>query len=346
MNIFSNEFLFEKVVYFWLLVVFFVCLLLIFIYKKLAIKFKILANPNFRSLHESPIPNGGGVVFSFVFSICVLILWLLDEVSNLIIMLFFYGALVATFFGFLDDLKNISAKKKLIVQILISGWTLYCLDGGLIFGFEKIPEIASLLISIFLLVWIINAYNFMDGIDGLALSGATFFSGLTAFILYLNNGSSELIILLLLLMTCSASLLVFNWPPATIFMGDAGSIFLGYVFGAIILLTIMSNDISISTWLVVFGYFFGDTTMTQIMRVVLVKKWYKAHRSHAYQNLARITNSHSKITMSVTLYHIFWVFPLALWSVFQPEIAAIPAIMAISPGLLIAYKYGPSFSSS
>ena len=88
MNIFSNELLFEKVVYLWLLVVFFLSLLLIFIYKKLAIKYKILANPNFRSLHESPIPNGGGIVFSLVFNICILILWLLGEVSNLIIMLF------------------------------------------------------------------------------------------------------------------------------------------------------------------------------------------------------------------------------------------------------------------
>ncbi|MDC0195472.1 glycosyltransferase family 4 protein [Candidatus Thioglobus sp.] len=346
MNIFSNELLFDIAIELLILVSFFLCLFLIFLYKKLAIRFKILANPNFRSLHEDPIPNGGGIVFSFIFIICVLILMLLGEISEVNFMLFFYGAVVATSFGFLDDLMNISPKKKLIVQILLSGWTLYCIDGGLLFGFEQLPELVSILISMILLVWILNAYNFMDGVDGLAISGATFFSGLAAYILYLNNGNSELILLLLLLMSCSMSMMFFNWPPATIFMGDAGSIFLGYIFGVFIFLSIKSNDISIWTWLVILGYFFADTTMTQIMRVFLVKKWYKPHRSHAYQNLARIAKSHSKITISVTLYHIFWLIPLALWSVLKPEIAVIPAIMAITPGLFITYKYGPSLSSS
>ena len=86
--------------------------------------------------------------------------------------------------------------------------------------------------------------------------------------------------------------------------------------------------------------------MTQIMRVILVKNWYEAHRSHAYQNLARIAGSHFKVTMSVTIYHIVWISPLTLWSVLQPEMAIIPAILAISPCLFFTYKYGPALSSS
>ena len=186
----------------------------------------------------------------------------------------------------------------------------------------------------------------MDGIDGLAISGATFFSGLLALVMLLTNGSSELISIFLLLMACTAALMVFNWPPASIFMGDSGSIFLGYVFGAIILVTIMNGNISIWTWLVVFGYFFADTTMTQIMRVILVKKWYEAHRSHAYQNLTRITNSHFKVTMGVTAYHLFWISPLAFWTVLQPEFALIACALAVTPGLVFAYIYGPVLSSS
>ena len=147
-------------------------------------------------------------------------------------------------------------------------------------------------------------------------------------------------------MSCTSALMVFNWPPATIFMGDAGSIFLGYFFGAIILVTIMNDDISIWTWLVVFGYFFADTVITQIMRVILVKKWYEAHRSHAYQNLARITNSHLKVTGGVTLYNLLWIFPLTLWSALQPGMGFIAAILAIAPALVVAYKYGPVLSSS
>ena len=89
--------------------------------------------------------------------------------------------------------------------------------------------------------------------------------------------------------------MLFNWPPASIYMGDAGSIFLGYLFGSLILLTVMVGAETIWTWLVVFGYFFNDISVPKIMRVILVKKWYLAHRIHAYQNLARITGSHPRL---------------------------------------------------
>ena len=129
-------------------------------------------------------------------------------------------------------------------------------------------------------------------------------------------------------------------------MGDAGSVFLGYIFGSLLLVTVLNGDLSIWSWLTVFGYFFADTTVTQIARVVLVKQWYLAHRSHAYQNLARVTNSHLKITGGVTLYNLVWVLPLVLWSALQPEMGMITAILSIAPAMAIAYKYGPLFSSS
>ena len=195
-------------------------------------------------------------------------------------------------------------------------------------------------------VWMINAYNFMDGIDGMAISGAVFISGAITLVLLLTNGSSELTILFMLLLSSSSAFLFFNWPPATIFMGDSGSVFLGYIFGSLILVTIMNDDISIWTWLIVFGYFFADTAVTQIMRVILVKKWYLAHRSHAYQNLARITESHLKVTGSVALYNIFWILPLTLWSALQPEMSLIAVVLAVTPGLVVAYKYGPVLSST
>jgi Fuc2NAc and GlcNAc transferase len=129
-------------------------------------------------------------------------------------------------------------------------------------------------------------------------------------------------------------------------MGDAGSIFLGYIFGSLLLFTVFNNDISVWSWLTVFGYFFADTTVTQIMRVILVKKWYLPHRSHAYQNLARIKNSHLKVTGGVTVYNLVWVFPLTLWSSLQPEMGFTAATLSIAPALVVAYKYGPVLSSS
>ena len=139
---------------------------------------------------------------------------------------------------------------------------------------------------------------------------------------------------------------MFNWPPARIFMGDSGSIFLGYIIGTLILLTIERSEVSIWTWFVMFGYFFADTTITQMMRLILVKKWYQAHRSHAYQNLARITESHLKVTFGIVLYHLVWLLPLTIWSLKQPNLSIFAAVLAVFPAMLFAIKYGPLESSS
>ena len=346
MILYNNIILSKALIFVICLSIFFISSAGIFLYRKIAVKNGILANPNFRTLHETPIPTGGGIVLALVFIISIFILWWYEKLSDDIFKILFIGGGAAVLFGFLDDLKNINSIKKLTFQILLSSWTLFCLHGGPLLDFQFIPPIIAIFLSIFFLVWVINAYNFMDGIDGIAIFGATFFSGLLAFLMLISNGSSELTLIFLLLMSCSAALMFFNWPPASIFMGDAGSIFLGYFFGAIILITVMNGDISIWTWLVVFGYFFADTTMTQIMRLILVKKWYKPHRSHAYQNLARLSNSHFRVTLSVIVYHLVWIVPLSIWTIIQPDMAIIAAAFSILPGLLVTYKYGPALSSS
>ena len=191
-----------------------------------------------------------------------------------------------------------------------------------------------------------NAYNFMDGVDGMASSGAIFASLALALFLFLTNGNVLYFYIFIFLSVSVSGFVIFNWPPASIFMGDAGSIFLGYIFGSLLLITVLNNDISIWIWLTVFGYFFADAVVTQIMRVVLVKKWYLAHRSHAYQNIARITDSHLKVTSGVILYNITWVLPLTIWSSLYSDMEIISASLAVSPALFVSYKYGPMLSSS
>ena len=318
----------------------------LFIYKKIAVHYNILANPDYRTLHESPTPRGGGLIFSLVFVFSILIFSGFYELSNQIFYIFGVGGFIATLFGFIDDINNMRAKIKLSIQLLLSAWTIYWLDLGELFLLGWTPIFMVIPFILFFMVWIMNAYNFMDGIDGMAASGAIFISLTLAIVLSLTNSSVEVINIFILLAIVVVGFIFFNWPPATIFMGDAGSVFLGYIFGSLLLLTILNNEISVWTWLTVFGYFFADTTVTQIMRVILVKKWYLAHRSHAYQNLARITNSHLKVTTGVTLYNLVWIFPLTLWSALQPEMGFIAAILAIAPALVVAYKYGPVLSSS
>tara|TARA_B110000967_G_C18898349_1_gene572501 strand:+ start:430 stop:1440 length:1011 start_codon:yes stop_codon:yes gene_type:complete len=318
----------------------------VFLYKKYALYTGIISNPNYRTLHELPIPRGGGIVFSTLFILAILLIWRYLQLSDNLLLILGVGGGVASLLGFIDDIKNIRARFKLIIQLLLSSWVLYCLYLDNLLFLNWMPFFLTIPAFLFFMVWIINAYNFMDGVDGMAASGAIFTSLTLALVLSLTGNSVELIAIFILMAALISGFIFFNWPPASIFMGDAGSVFLGYIFGSLLLFTSLNGYISIWIWLTVFGYFFADTTVTQIVRVISIKKWYLPHRSHAYQNLARITGSHLKVTSGVTLYNIIWILPLTLLSALKPEMAVIISMLAICPALVIAYKYGPVLSSS
>jgi Fuc2NAc and GlcNAc transferase len=209
---------------------------------------------------------------------------------------------------------------------------------------ERLAGWPSWVISAFLLLWLINVYNFIDGIDGLAISGAILILITLLLTFYITNHTSNLVLLFLVLFASCLGFLFFNWPKASIFMGDSGSIFLGYCFGAFIVYSLMKNEISFSTWLVVFGYYLGDTTTTTLIRIMLVKKWYHPHRSHAYQNLARKLDNHVIVSFGVMVYHILWLLPLAIWTVLKPNFGIIAVVLAFLPSIIWSIKFGPLFS--
>ena len=318
----------------------------VFLYKKYAIYKGIISHPNGRTLHELLIPRGGGIVFSLLFISAIFLIWRYQQLSDNLFLMVGVGGGMATFFGFIDDINNIRARTKLIIQILLSSWVVYCLYSDTLLLLNWMPIFITIPACLFFMVWAINAYNFMDGVDGMAAFGAVFASLTLALVLFITDNFVELIPIFILIAAMVGGFIIFNWPPASIFMGDAGSIFLGYIFGSLLLFTTLNGHLSIWIWLTVFGYFFADTTVTQILRVILVKKWYLPHRSHAYQNLARITDSHLKITSGIALYNIIWILPLSVLSALKPEMEAIFAILAICPALVVAYKYGPLLSSS
>jgi len=316
------------------------------LYIKVAQRNKIISSPNFRTLHLSDAITGGGVVFSLVFFSTISYFWLIGFLTDKLFFVLGIGGFFATLLGFLDDLFSVSAIKKLFFHTILSAWSIYWLELGTFLDIDWIPHNVSIGLSLLFLVWMINAYNFIDGIDGLAISGATFISGGLILIMIITNNSSELTIIYFSLLACALAFMIFNWPPARIFMGDSGSIFLGYIIGTLFLLTIKRGDITVWTWLVIFGYFFADTTVTQLMRLLLVKKWYNAHRSHAYQNLARITGSHLKVTSVIIIYHFAWLLPLMIFSIKLPDLSMFFAALAVFPAMLFAIKYGPLKSSS
>jgi len=317
-------------------------------YKLFSINRDIVAQPNFRNLHQIPTPRGGGIVFSVIFLFSVLITgtWYSLCINENLIFILLCGGLIASIFGFIDDIVEIKAKVKLFVQSVLAVFILFTFGWQPVLNLPWVPALINLVISWFALVWLMNVFNFMDGSDGIVTSGTIFFCLSSILSIYLVNGDLSLILVFSFLAVSCIGFLLFNFPPASIFMGDSGSLFLGFFFSTLITFTVTSGEISVWTWLIMLAYFLGDTTTTSILRIFLVKRWYSVHRSHAYQNLVRLGRSHLKIFFGISLYHFLWLFPLVICSVLQPILAPLGVFLAYIPVIIWTIRYGPSLSSS
>jgi Fuc2NAc and GlcNAc transferase len=315
-------------------------------YRSVALHRGIVAEPNFRSLHHGKVPRGGGLVFAVV---CLIALgWLTHAtpVAPALAWALVGGGPVATVFGFVDDAVQVRAAAKFLVQGILAAWILYCVGGRPLWDLPFAPSALDVATSWVSLVWLMNVHNFVDGIDGLAASGALVISLTAVVLLALVPSSTEVSWLFGILAACSAGFLVFNWPPASLFMGDAGSLFLGFCFSALMAGTVTSGDLGLWTWLVMFGFVLGDTTTTTLVRLFVADKWYGEHRSHAYQNLARLWGSHVKVVRGVWIYHLVWLLPLAVWAARSPETGPLAAALALLPVVVWTLRHGPLRSSS
>jgi Fuc2NAc and GlcNAc transferase len=315
-------------------------------FRALATRQGVLAVPNQRSLHRRPTPSGGGAVFTIVFLTMIGVYWLFVPAESLSGWALLGGGAAAVLAGVADDRFGLAQPVKLLVYGLLAAWILVC-DGGRPFiDLPLTPWPVDIGLSWAGLVWVMGLYNFMDGIDGMAASGGVFISGAMAIALQLAGVQGLLIPSACLLAGVCLGFLVFNWPPASIFMGDSGSLFLGYVFAALVESTIVHGQLSVWTWTIIFGYFAGDTTTTTALRLISVPRFYEGHKSHAYQNLARILDSHLRVLRGVVLYHVIWLLPLTVWSVVQPTFAPIGALLALGPVVAWTWRFGPRLSSA
>lgn len=307
-------------------------------YRPLAERFGIVAVPNERTLHAKATVRGGGVVVALVFLTGMGLLFASGELPARWFAALFVGGLVIALVGFVDDIVHLGTRVRLVVHGALGIWAvawigdLHLVGGGL--GWLIYP------ISVVAVMWMINLFNFMDGIDGMAGSGALFL----AVAAWLLADPSALSSPLLLLGVASAGFLVFNWPPAGLFMGDSGSGFLGYTFAVCILASVSVDQLSLCTWLVLLAYFLGDTTTTLLIRIATVDHWLGTHRSHAYQNLARVWDNHRRVTMLVIVFHLVWCLPLAIAATTWPSLGPVLVAIALAPPILLAAKYGPRYA--
>lgn len=325
-----------------LLVVFLSTFLLTGCMRHYALKKNIIDNPNERSSHTIPTPRGGGVsiVITFLFVLVGLMLSReLDWSTGLILTAAGFGIAVL---GFLDDHGHINSMLRLAIHFVIAIGVVFFLGGfsevTLFSGNVQLGWLANI-IAVLFLVWLLNLYNFMDGINGIAsIEAITTTLSLAAVYLLLNiHLSSEL---LLILASSVLGFVLWNFPKARIFMGDAGSGFLGLILGILALIALKTDIAFFCAWIICLGVFIVDATFTLIRRVSNGHKMYDAHRSHAYQYASRKYNSHTKVTIAVLFINIFWLFPmayLAAQKVLMPEVIL---LMAYIPLILLAVFLG------
>lgn len=312
--------------------------------RRLAMRVALLDIPNQRSSHSAPTPRGGGVaiVAAFLAGVAGLALISPAEARAFPLLLLLTSFLVAGI-GFWDDLRQLSARHRILVHFLAATLLVWGLGReGLVAPpagqFALVPLFGGLLL-VLAVVWALNLFNFMDGIDGLAGSEAAFVAAGAALLLALAGGSRETTLLLVLAAGC-LGFLVWNWPPAKIFMGDVGSGFLGFVLAALALRTsVFRHDLPLGCWLILPGVFLADATFTLLRRMVRRERWYDAHRSHAYQQAAGITGRHRPVTLTVLAINLFWLLPLSVLCVILPGFDVPLTFLAYLPLLGLAVKY-------
>ena len=289
------------------LVSFFGCKFLIIVLSKK----KIFDQPNIRSSHVRAIPIGAGIIVTsiilfFLFFYTILNYFIFNNLifSNILL---FIALIALGLVSWKDDLTQLSVLNRITFHFFAASIGVICLPKtGFVFQ-GIFPVYLDIAITIFLWVWIINLTNFMDGIDGITGTESIFIFLGSLIIILLLRESIELsdkffLIAFLSLTSCSLiGFLFWNWYPAKIFLGDVGSIPIGFLLGWIVF-----ELATMGLWhasILLPMYYFFDTTLTLIKRIVKKEKIFEAHRSHFYQEACNF-NTHSKIVFFISILNV------------------------------------------
>ncbi len=320
-----------------------VCLLLSALacgaYLQLARRWQILAQPNERSSHSLPTPHGGGIPALCALAVTVLAAGITGVHWPLVYPALLGMAALLLVVGVLDDHHDLPAGARFacywLCCVVAVAWLYRALGPG-------IPAWLAI-VAIMALLWFTNLYNFMDGIDGIAASQCVLATATAGGLVVLTGGSPEYALFCFLLGAAHAGFLLWNWPPARMFMGDAGSIPTGFLLGSLALLGAWEGDLPLACWLILLAAFITDTSVTLLWRIATGQSFAQPHRLHAYQRLSRVFGGHRPVLLILFALHAFWLIPLAAAAAILPQYALAMVILAYIPlqlGMAKALKVG------
>lgn len=302
--------------------------------RRIALSRGVLDVPNARSSHDRPTPRGGGIAIVLASVGAWGTLTLLRVLPVDVFMALAGGGIAVASVGLLDDHFQLSARVRFTVHVAAALWAVMWLGG--LPPFVVGEHVVSLgwvgyVLAVLAIVWTLNLFNFMDGIDGIAASEAVFVAWSGVLLAVIGGSTSGTSMAALALGASACGFLLWNWPPARIFMGDVGSGYIGYAIAVLALAAGRDNPAALLAWLLLGGTFFVDATATLIRRLARRERVHEAHRSHAYQHLARRWRSHRHVTVTMLLVNVLWLLPWAVVAVRYPSLGAWSVAAAFLP---------------
>lgn len=289
--------------------------------------YSVLDVPNGRSSHRRPTPLGGGIGVMAAIVLAWTILGPGPAAGAPLLHWVFVGAAAGlALLSFADDHRSLSVGIRLCGQFGAVALALWAGAASGLVALVPGPDLAVYGAVAIAWVWFINLYNFMDGVDGITgIETASIGLGIAG-VAGTGAIAAHTGLLGLAIAGAGAGFLVWNWHPARIFLGDVGSIPLGFLLGGL-LLEIAGSGLWIAA-LILPLYYLADSGMTLIRRVFAGEPVWRAHRSHAYQRALGPDDSHHRITVPIAVTNMGLIVA-AMMSVGQPWAALIIAVVIV-----------------
>jgi Fuc2NAc and GlcNAc transferase len=283
-----------------------------------ALREGILDVPNQRSSHRQPTPTGGGLGIIVGTLVAMATAWWFTDVGADWLLALLLSLLLGLL-GFVDDRVHLGVGVRIVCQVCAA---LAVVTFGMLqyagTGVQMRPGLLLLVPGVLYLVWMTNLFNFMDGIDGLAGTQAIFVAAGGALLASRAGAAPDSVLLFAGVGAAVAGFLSYNWPPARIFMGDTGSLFLGFLLAACSLLSAARGELALPVWLILWALFVCDASITLAARMLRRQPLHVAHREHAYQRLARRFGAHRRVTALFLAVNLCWLLPLAVLALGVP----------------------------
>ncbi len=304
--------------------------------RRWALQENLLDVPNERSGHTKAVPRVGGLSIVLTVLLGLLAFGLLIPLETPWFWILYVSGTLIIGAGLIDDLAHLSARTRFIIHIVAAVVIVLWIGNELTIVFPRAVNVTgpvALIGIVVFVVWNINAYNFMDGIDGLAAAQAVVVGLVLGGIAWFN-GNAPLALTWLLVASASAGFLRWNWMPAKIFMGDLCSGFLGITFAVLALWGKLTETVPTTAFLILMAIFYTDPALTVLFRLFAGKNIFQAHRDFGFHHAVRKGYSHGRVTTAILLIEVLYLTPLAItatvlastWSLLTLAAAYLPTI--------------------